>query len=77
LFRRDLAEQVGQHRRIADMAPGDLDGTNLQRLLVDPEMDLAPNAPFGAAMLARMPLAFALDLDPGAVRCPAVETKFR
>lgn len=49
------------------MAPGDLDGTELQRLLVDPEVDRAPDAPFGTAMLARMPLAFAFDLDPGAV----------
>src|SRR6056297_953708 len=64
---RYLAEQVGQHRCIADMAPGDLDGSNLQRLLVDPEMDLAPDAPFGAAVLACMPFAFAFDLDAGAV----------
>ncbi len=67
LVRRDLAEQIGQHRCIADVAPSDLDSPDLQCFLVDPEMDLAPDAPFGAAMLARVPLAFALDLDPGAV----------
>jgi hypothetical protein len=49
------------------VAPGDLDGPDLQCFLVDPEMDLAPDAPFGTAMLAGVPLAFALDLDPGAV----------
>lgn len=49
------------------MAPGDLDGMNLQRFLVCPEVDLAPDAPFGAAVFARVPFAFALDLDPGAI----------
>ena len=48
------AEKVGQHRRIADMAPGDLDGSN-QRLSVDPEMDPAPDAPLRATVLACMP----------------------
>ena len=66
-LRRDLVQQVGQHRRISDVAPGDLDGSALQRFLVDPEVDLAPHTPFGAAMLAGVPFAFALDLDPGAV----------
>lgn len=46
LGRWDLVEQVGQDRRISDRAPGDLDGPNLQRFIVDPEMDLAPDAPF-------------------------------
>jgi hypothetical protein len=46
LIGRDLAQQIWQHRRIADMATGDLDGPNLQRFLVDPKVDLAPNAPF-------------------------------
>jgi len=67
LMGRDLAQQVRQHRRIADVAPGDLDRPNLQRFLVDPEVDLAPNAPFRTAMLACIPLAFTFDLDPGAV----------
>ena len=67
LVRRDLAEQVGQNRCIANVAPGDLHGPNLQRFLINPQMDLAPDAPFRAAMLAGVPLAFALDLDAGAV----------
>ena len=50
----ELAEQVGQNRRIADVAPGDLNSPNLWRLFVDPEMDLAPDASFGPAMLARV-----------------------
>ena len=49
------------------MAPGDLDGADLQRFLVDPEADLAPEAPFGATVLAGAPLTFALDLDACAV----------
>ena len=65
-----LAEQVGQHRGIADVAPGDLDGADLQRFLVDAEVDLAPDAPFGAAVLAGVPLTFTLDLDASAVRSP-------
>ncbi len=65
--RRGLAEQVGQDGRITDVAPGDLDSSDLQCLLVDPERDLAPDTPLRATVLARMPFAFALDLDAGAV----------
>ena len=67
LLRRDLTEKIGQHRRIADMAPGDLHSADLQCFFVDPDVDLAPDPPFGTAMLASVPLAFALDLDPCAV----------
>ena len=67
LILRDLVEQIGQHRRIADMAAGDLDGPDLQRLRVDPKVDLAPDPSFGAAMLAGMSLTFALDFDARAV----------
>jgi hypothetical protein len=49
------------------VAPGDLDGSDLQRFLVDPEVDLTPDAAFRATMLAGVPLAFALDLDARAV----------
>ena len=49
------------------MAPGDLDGPDLQRFLVNPEMNLAPDPPFGTAVLARVPFAFALDLDTCAI----------
>lgn len=49
------------------MAPGDLDVPDLQRFFVDPEMDLASDAPFWATVLAGVPFAFTLDLDPRAV----------
>ena len=49
------------------MTPGDLYSPDLQRFLVDSEVNLAPDPSLGATMLARVPLAFALDLDPGAV----------
>lgn len=71
LIGRDMAEQFGQHRCIADIASGELDCPNFQCFLVDPEVNLTPDAAFGAAMLAGISLTFALDLDPGAVHCPA------
>ncbi len=39
---RDLAEQFGQHWRVTDVASGDLDGSDLQRLFIDTDVDLAP-----------------------------------
>ena len=63
----DLGERVGQNRSIADVASRDLDGTNLQFLLVDSEMELTPDTPLWAAMFARVPFAFTFDLDPCAV----------
>lgn len=66
----DLAEKVGQDRRGADMAFSDLDGPDRQRLLVDAEVDLKPDAPLRAAMLAGVPLAFTLDLDARAIDQP-------
>ena len=71
LIRRDLAEQIGQTKCVADMVSCDFNGSDFQCLLVNSEMDLAPDPPLGTAMLAGVPLAFALDLDPGAIRCPA------
>ncbi|SNS22773.1 Transposase DDE domain-containing protein [Antarctobacter heliothermus] len=38
----DLVEQLGQHGRVPDVASGDLDGSDLQRLFVDADVDLAP-----------------------------------
>lgn len=63
----DLVKQLRQHGRITNVAGGDLDGPDLQRLLVDPNMYLAPDAAFGAAVFAGVPLAFALGLDASAV----------
>jgi hypothetical protein len=67
----DLGQQFRQHAGIPDVATGDLDRPDLERLFVDPEVDLAPDTAFCPAVLARIPLAFPFDLDPGAVRCPA------
>ena len=69
LVRRDLAEQVWQNRCVTNVASGDLDGSDLQRFLVDPEVDLAPDPAFRAAMLAGVPVAFVLDLDARAAHC--------
>ncbi|SDE57205.1 hypothetical protein SAMN04488105_10547 [Salipiger thiooxidans] len=65
LIRRDLAEQIGQNRCVADMVSCDFNGSDVQCLLVNPEMDLAPDPPLGTAMLAGVPLAFAINPDSG------------
>lgn len=56
-----------RYRSIADRAAGDFDGPDFRCFLVDTERDFAPNPLFCAAMLARMPLAFTLHLDAGAI----------
>ena len=71
LVLRDLAEQIEQDGCVTDVASGDFVGPDLQRFFVDPEVDLAPEPPFGSTMLAGVPLAFALDLDARAIHCPA------
>jgi hypothetical protein len=63
----DLTEKIGQPRRIADVAPGDLDSAELQCFLINPEMDLASDSPLRATTLAGAPFAFALDLGASAV----------
>jgi hypothetical protein len=72
LIAQDLVEQIGQHRRISGVAVGDLNRSDFQRLLVDTDVDLAPDASLGAAVLAGIPLAFPFDLDAGAIHCSAV-----
>jgi hypothetical protein len=67
LVRRYLARKVGQHWRIADVVSGNLDRPGLKRFVVDFKVDLALDAPFWPAMLARVPLAITLDFDAGAV----------
>ena len=59
----ELAKQVGQGGRVLDVVAGYFYHPNLQRRLVHGEMDLAPHAPVGVAVLARVPFAFASDLD--------------
>jgi hypothetical protein len=72
LIARNLVEQMRHHRCITCVTAGDLDGSDFQRLLINADVDLAPNAPFWAAMLARVSLAFPFNLDAGAIHCPAV-----
>lgn len=67
LIGRDLAEQVRQHGGIAHIAARHLDRPYLQRLLINANMELTPEAAFGAAMLARVPLTFSFGLDACAV----------
>ena len=81
----NLRQKTWQHERIADAAAGDRDGPDLHvrrgnappgpflilLTLVDGEVDLAPDAARGSAMLAGVPFSFASDLDARAVRCPA------
>jgi|GEM_PF-1045484 hypothetical protein len=67
LIGRDLAEQVGQHRGIANAATGDFDRTDLKRFRIYSDMYLAPEPSLGAAVLARAPLAFTLSFDASAI----------
>ncbi|HCQ67318.1 MAG TPA: hypothetical protein DIU07_20195, partial [Rhodobacteraceae bacterium] len=57
--RGDLVARVSHNGCVAGPAPDDLNRPHAHCLLVDPEMDPAPDAPFGAAVPARLPLAFA------------------
>jgi hypothetical protein len=67
LIGRDLVEKFGQHGRVTYVAGGELGSPDFQCFLVDPDVDLAPDPTFGPAVLSRVPLTFALDLDAGAV----------
>ena len=53
LIGRDLVQKFRQHGRVADVAGGELDRPDFQRLLVDRAVDLAPDTALRAAMLAR------------------------
>ena len=63
LVRWDLVEQIWQNGRIPDAATRDLEGTDLQRLLVYPNMYLAPQAAVGTAVLAGIPFSPAFSFD--------------
>jgi hypothetical protein len=41
---RDLLQQLGEHGPVTDTAPGHLDGSDLQRLGIDAQVDLGPLA---------------------------------
>ena len=63
----DMGKQCGPHGRIADITGGELRGPDFRCLLVNSNMDLAPDTTSRATMLACIPFTFPLDLDPGAV----------
>ena len=67
MIRRDLIEQIRQHGCIADAAACDLDGAYLQRFLINPNVDLAPQAAFWATMLTGIPFPFTLSFDACAI----------
>ena len=56
-----------EHGRVTDVAGGELGRPDFQGFLINANVDLAPDASLGTAVLAGVPLAFTLDLDPGAV----------
>jgi hypothetical protein len=62
-----LVQEFGQHWGIYDVAAGDFDCPNLQRFLVEAHVYLTPGTAFGAAMFARIPLAFTFGFDPRAI----------
>lgn len=68
LLGRDLVEQFGQHGGITYVAGGELRSLDLQCFLVDPDVDLAPHAPFRAAMFACIPLPFGAPSFPQSSR---------
>ena len=67
LIGQDLAEQIWEHGCIAYVATGDVDRPDFHCFLVDPEMGLAPDAAHGTALLARIPLTLATNIDARAV----------
>ena len=64
---QELVEKLRSHRSIPGIASGDLDHSDFQRMFVDTNVDLAPDASFRAAMLASIPFAFPFYLDAGAI----------
>ncbi|SDF11744.1 hypothetical protein SAMN04488567_3456 [Limimaricola pyoseonensis] len=60
----DLVQQFRKHGGITGPAVRDLDSPNLQRVFVDPEEDLAPQASLWPAVLSCVPFAFPSALIP-------------
>lgn len=64
LVEGDLPEYVGQYWGVVHFISGDCKSSSPQRLLVDPDMDHAPNTVFLTAGFTRVQLAVALNFDP-------------
>ena len=67
LVRRYPAEQVRQHRCIANGAACHFDSAYFQCVLIKTDVGLAPEAAFGATVLACVPFALPFGLDDSAV----------
>jgi hypothetical protein len=67
LIRSYQVKKAWQHGRIPKIAARHFDGTDLHRLFINANVDLAPEAAPWATMFARIPRAFALRFDACAV----------
>lgn len=63
----NLVQQFRQHERVTDPAYSHSDGPDVQRIPIDPRMNLAPLARLVCPMFLSEPVPFALAFDPGAV----------
>lgn len=64
---RGVRQELRQHRPIADLVAGDLNGSDLQRLRIDAEVDLALLPKARGSVFAGGALAFTSGLNAGAV----------
>ena len=62
-----LSQQAGEYLAVADAVGGRGRYPDIARLLVYGQMHLAPGAPLGGAVLTRLPLAVAEDLQARAL----------
>ena len=62
LVGRDLCQQLRQHGRVPNGVAGDFDGPYLQRLRIDPEVNLAQCAAVLGAVLLAFAFAFTQEL---------------
>ena len=67
LIGEGLVKQYRQHRRMSDVASGDLNDSDLECVLIDPKVDLALYAALGPAILTCIPHSFAFDVEARAV----------
>jgi len=73
LVGRDLILKFGQDRGVTHIAGGELGGADFQRLLVNSDVELAPDPALRATMLARL----AGKQSPGLFSDPLHSTRLR